>query len=57
MYIGGFGSADNEEPAAADVHGLIRGGGVWSASGQREARERELRPAAGGGTGIWKGQE
>lgn len=33
------------------------GGGVWSASGQREARERELRPAAGGGTGIWKGQE
>lgn len=34
MYIGGFGSADNEEPAAADVQ--RGGGGAAVARGRRE---------------------
>lgn len=44
VYIGGFGSADNEEPAAADVHGLI-----WGEGGAPVARGRRERAA----TGCW----
>lgn len=49
VYIGGFGSADNEEPAAADVHGLIRGeGGAPVARGRRERAATGLLVAVQG---------